>query len=91
MDNEEFGRLRAYLDGVAGGSCTLPFDRMRELTGQPLPEEATSEARTGGMRAQGRHLALARSERKRRTRKVDGQSTRVSVVPSDERRVAGDE
>ena len=43
MDNEEFGGLRAYLDGVAGGSCTLPFDRMRELTGQPLPDAATSE------------------------------------------------
>ncbi len=43
MDDQEFGKLRAYLDGVSG-SCTLPFDRLRELTGQPLPEEATSEA-----------------------------------------------
>ena len=44
MDRDGFGRLRAYLDGVSGGSCTLPFERMRELTGEPLPEAATSEA-----------------------------------------------
>ena len=39
-----FGRLRAYLEGVAGSSCTLPFDRMRELTGEPLPEAANAAA-----------------------------------------------
>ena len=44
MDNDGFGRLRAYLESVSGGSCTLPFDRMRELTGEPLPEKSSSEA-----------------------------------------------
>ena len=44
MDNDGFRNLRAYLNGVSAGSCTLPFDRMRELTGEPLPEEAASEA-----------------------------------------------
>ena len=44
MDKDGFGRLRAYLDGLSGGSCTLPFERMRELTSEPLPEEAASEA-----------------------------------------------
>ena len=43
MDKDGFGGLRAYLDGVSG-SCMLPFERMRELTGEPLPEEAASEA-----------------------------------------------
>ncbi len=45
MDKDGFGRLRAYLDGVSGCStCMLPFERMRELTGEPLPEEAASAA-----------------------------------------------
>ena len=45
MDKDGFGRLRAYLDGVSGCStCMLPFERMRELAGEPLPEEAASEA-----------------------------------------------
>ena len=35
-------KLRAYLGGLAGGSCTLPFERMRELTGRVLPEAASA-------------------------------------------------
>ena len=42
MDHDGLDKLRAYLAGVAGGSCTLPFDRLRELTGRVLPEGARS-------------------------------------------------
>ena len=44
MDHDGPQKLRAYLDGLAGGSCTLPFERMRELTGRGLPEAAASAA-----------------------------------------------
>ena len=44
MENDGLDKLRAYLGGLAGGSCTLPFERMRELTGRRLPEAATSLA-----------------------------------------------
>ena len=44
MDSDGFGKLRDYLDGLAGSSCTLPFERIRELTGRALPEAATAEA-----------------------------------------------
>ena len=42
MEHDGFENLRAYLAGIAGGSCTLPFDRLRELTGRVLPEGAAS-------------------------------------------------
>ena len=38
----EIDKLRAYLGGLAGGSCTLPFERLRELTGRGLPDAATT-------------------------------------------------
>lgn len=41
MEHDGPEKLRAYL---GGGSCTLPFERMRELTGRRLPEAATSSA-----------------------------------------------
>ena len=44
MENDGLDKLRAYLAGIAGGSCTLPFERLRELTGWGLPEAATSPA-----------------------------------------------
>ena len=44
MDHEGLEKLRAYLGRLAGGSCTLPFERMRELTGRVLPEAAASSA-----------------------------------------------
>ena len=44
MEHDGLEKLRAYLDRVTGGSCTLPFARMRELTGRRLPEAATSSA-----------------------------------------------
>ena len=42
MEDDGFERLRAYLAGIAGASCTMPLDRMRELTGRVLPEGAAS-------------------------------------------------
>lgn len=42
MERDGLERLRAYLAGIAGGSCTLPFERLRELTGRALPEAAAS-------------------------------------------------
>ena len=44
MEHDGHEKLRAYLAGIAGSSCTLPFDRLRELTGRVLPEEASSSA-----------------------------------------------
>ncbi|MXY17088.1 MAG: hypothetical protein F4Y57_08880 [Acidobacteria bacterium] len=44
MDTDGLEKLRDFLNGVAGGLCTLPFERIRELTGQPLPEAASSAA-----------------------------------------------
>ena len=44
MEHDGFEKLRAYLGGLVGGSCTLPFERIRELTGRVLPEAATSSA-----------------------------------------------
>ena len=44
MEHDGLEALRAYLRGLVGGSCTLPFERMRELTGRRLPEAATSAA-----------------------------------------------
>lgn len=44
MEHDGVEKLRAYLGGLAGGSCTLPFERMRELTGRVLPEAAASSA-----------------------------------------------
>lgn len=44
MEHDGLDKLRAYLGGLAGGSCMLPFERMRELTGCGLPEAATSSA-----------------------------------------------
>ena len=44
MVHDELRKLRAYLGELAGRSCTLPFERMRELTGRELPEAATSSA-----------------------------------------------
>ena len=44
MEHDGLDKLRAYLAGLAGGSCTLPFERMRELIGRGLPEAATSPA-----------------------------------------------
>ena len=44
MNHDGLEKLRAYLAGIAGSSCTLPFERMRELTGRRLPEAATSSA-----------------------------------------------
>ena len=43
-DTDGIGRLRDYVDGLSGGSCTLPFERIRELTGLALPEAAATEA-----------------------------------------------
>ena len=42
MDHDGLEKLRAYLGGLAGSSCTLPFERIRELTGRVLPEAAAS-------------------------------------------------
>lgn len=42
MEHDGLEKLRAYLTGITGGSCTLPFERLRELTGEGLPEAATS-------------------------------------------------
>ena len=44
MDGDGPEKLRRYLAGLSGGSCTLPFERIRELTGLALPETATAEA-----------------------------------------------
>ena len=44
MEHDGLEKLRAYLAGIAGGSCTLPFERLRELTGRGLPDAATSSA-----------------------------------------------
>ena len=42
MERDGLDKLRAYLAGIAGGSCTLPFERLRELTDRGLPEAAAS-------------------------------------------------
>ncbi|MCY3597622.1 MAG: hypothetical protein OXG71_09355 [Rhodospirillales bacterium] len=42
MEHDGLEKLCAYLGGLAGGSCTLSFERMRELTGRLLPDAATS-------------------------------------------------
>ena len=44
MEHDGLKKLRAYLGELAGGSCTLPFGRMRELTGRELLEAPTSSA-----------------------------------------------
>ena len=44
MEHEGLDNLRAYLGGVVGGFCTLPFEWLRELTGQVLPAVARSSA-----------------------------------------------
>ncbi len=44
MEHDGLKKLRAYLGELAGGSCTLPLERLRELTGRELPEAATSSA-----------------------------------------------
>ena len=40
MEHDGLKKLSDYLDGLAGGTCTLPFERLRELTGRVLPEAA---------------------------------------------------
>ena len=42
MKHDGLEKLRAYLAGIEGGYCTLPFERLRELTGGGLPEAAAS-------------------------------------------------
>ena len=42
MEHDGLEKLRAYLAGIAGGSCTLPFERLGELVGRALPEAAAS-------------------------------------------------
>ena len=44
MEHEGLRKLRDHLDRVAGASCTLLFERMRELAGRSLPEAAASPA-----------------------------------------------
>ena len=44
MDTDGTGKLGDYVDGLSGVSCTLPFERIGELTGLALPEAAASEA-----------------------------------------------
>lgn len=44
MEHDGLKKLIDYLGGLAGGTCTLPFERMRELTGRVLPEAAASSA-----------------------------------------------
>ena len=44
MEHDGLRKLGDYLDGLAGGTCALPFERMRELTGRALPEAAASSA-----------------------------------------------
>ena len=44
MEHDGLEKLRAYLAGIAGTSCTLPFERLRELTGRGLPDAAASSA-----------------------------------------------
>ena len=44
MDTGGVVKIHDYLDRVPGGSCTLPFGRIRDLTGVALPEAADSEA-----------------------------------------------
>ena len=44
MNHDGLEKLRAYLAGIAGSSCTLPFERLRELTGRGLPDAATASA-----------------------------------------------
>ena len=53
MEHDGLEKLRAHLAGIAGGSCALPFDRLRELTGRVLPEGAASAGWTdpGGWHA----------------------------------------
>lgn len=42
MELDGLEKLRAYLGGLAGGSYTLSFERIRELTGRVLPDAARS-------------------------------------------------
>ena len=42
MEYDGLEKLRAYLAGIAGGSCPLHFERLGELTGRALPEAARS-------------------------------------------------
>ena len=44
MERDGTGKLRDYVDRLSGVSCTLPFGRIRELTGLALPEAADSQA-----------------------------------------------
>ncbi|MCY3814401.1 MAG: hypothetical protein OXH15_21695 [Gammaproteobacteria bacterium] len=44
MEHDGLKKLSDYLDGLVGGTCALPFERMRELTGRVLPEAAASSA-----------------------------------------------
>lgn len=44
MEHDGLKKLSDYLDGVVGSSCTLLFERMRELTGRVLPEAASGSA-----------------------------------------------
>ena len=44
MEHDEHEKLSDCLGGLAGGGCTLPFERMRDLTGGVLPEAAASSA-----------------------------------------------
>ncbi|MYE01673.1 MAG: hypothetical protein F4Y03_10415 [Alphaproteobacteria bacterium] len=44
MDADGTGKLRDYVDGLRGVACTLPFERIRELTGLALPAAADSQA-----------------------------------------------
>ena len=43
MDADGLEKLQRYLDRVTGGSCTLPFEGIRDLIGLELPEAAASE------------------------------------------------
>ena len=42
MEPDDYEPLVAYMAGVAGRSCTLPFDRIQDLTRSRLPAVATS-------------------------------------------------
>ena len=44
MEHDGHKKLSDYLGALVGGTCTLPFERMRELTGRALPEAAASPA-----------------------------------------------
>ena len=44
MESDSFDDLVAYLADAPGGTCTIPFLRIRELTRAALPDAAMSAA-----------------------------------------------